>query len=506
MNQNSKDWTNTHIHILVIRLIFLENSMTEKYYTAKPAKFANTEKCNLTKVDDLPEYANGNSIPVKVDKDSAIQRLSTNIYAHATSGVREIYANEARACNIAKKLGYDPEILFTVNETYRRIILEGIDSMGMSWDTFKHVYCVLGRTTNNDGTQPGQFGFGRTAYTVMSSVMILETNCRETNDKYRVDGINGVEFITGQPTPKMDHYGTRISIVVKPDVDLKDLVKMVISCARLSGIKTTIIADGSLEGHSGVVEQQSLADMIKEEETDQVKKRIDKNTIIVTENKNVAIAYIAGRLSKKSYFFLCGMPISFEYAGRYKQVIQRMAVNVKDERNFLPTDDREKFTNVATKAITEEIDSLIDVEIKKLGKIKSFKEYISNDRSRLFDRFRHCGGVDILTKLLGRDSFDLLCTYSNILYTQAADASYFRDHLCCIITGPNFLITNSLNNDTISAIREHDPTIMVVWLEKYDAMRRIFSQHGILTVKEYIKANNIKIKKQQALGMSRFPD
>ncbi len=52
---------------------------------------------------NLFEGTDDGFIPMDVDKDVAIQRMSRDLYQFASSGFRELYANEARACRYAKK-------------------------------------------------------------------------------------------------------------------------------------------------------------------------------------------------------------------------------------------------------------------------------------------------------------------------------------------------------------------------------------------------------------------
>ena len=93
-----------------------------------------------------------------------IQRISHDLYAKPESGFRELFNNEARACRTARKHhNASPRIEVSIVPSERKLIIHGIDSMGMSMDRFLNIFTVLGRSDNFDGSECGQFGLGRAA-------------------------------------------------------------------------------------------------------------------------------------------------------------------------------------------------------------------------------------------------------------------------------------------------------------------------------------------------------
>ena len=182
----------------------------------------------------LPDKARDGFLAVSLESDVVTQRISRDLYASPQSGIRELYVNEVRACKEAARHGAKPYIHITIDAAVRSITVEGIDSMGMGWTTFRDVYAVLGRSTNFDGRTPGQFGFGRAAYTCLSDIMIMDIHSRETGERYSVMGRNGVGFQTGLPEPAdMDHFGVRISMTVRPDVTFRAIIDMLEACAMV---------------------------------------------------------------------------------------------------------------------------------------------------------------------------------------------------------------------------------------------------------------------------------
>src|SRR5690606_5268990 len=190
----------------------------------------------------LLQASNNGLIPVKLEEDVIIQRISHDLYSDPKSGFRELYNNEARACRIARKNypGASPHIVVTVKPSERRLVIRGIDSMGMSQQKFLTVYTVLGRSDNFDSTEVGQFGMGRAAYTCLSDIMVLETYSRETGEKYAVMGKNGVGYnVLPQPTD-LDNYGTRITVTLRENISIPALVEYIFDVCRFSGVRTTI--------------------------------------------------------------------------------------------------------------------------------------------------------------------------------------------------------------------------------------------------------------------------
>ena len=57
---------------------------------------------DITYNENLFDGTEKGFIKMDVDKDVAIQRMSKKLYKHASSGLRELYVNEARACRYAK--------------------------------------------------------------------------------------------------------------------------------------------------------------------------------------------------------------------------------------------------------------------------------------------------------------------------------------------------------------------------------------------------------------------
>ena len=110
--------------------------------------------------DDITD-ANGN-INIIINSEVIGQTLAKKIYTSWTSGLRELYNNEARACRTAKKMGGNPSIVITINptESSKQVIIQGVDSLGITKAMFNKVLRVIGTSGNTDGEEIGQYGMG----------------------------------------------------------------------------------------------------------------------------------------------------------------------------------------------------------------------------------------------------------------------------------------------------------------------------------------------------------
>ena len=272
-------------------------------------------------------------VPNRIDHSSVMARVSRDLYASETAGIRELLANEITAARAARKLGADPRIEVTILPD--RICVWGVDSLGMERRIFDDIYTVLGRSGNFDGSTPGQFGFGRAAYVTISDHMLLETRHRN-GDKYVALGVEGRGFQVDMGIPDIP-YGTRITLVPRDGAPLhgmKCLVERIAGRCEIPITLATPKGTGEL-GRTGLatVWQFMAADLPDAE-------------------------FAAGTGNGKPLAFLCGIPIGFTYRGKFDISV---AVDIHDERKYMPTPDRERMTEEAEHAISK----LIDAEVER---------------------------------------------------------------------------------------------------------------------------------------------
>jgi hypothetical protein len=141
----------------------------------------------------LQQASQDGMIKVKLEEEVIIQRVSHDLYANPRSGFREFYNNECRACRIASRVfGANPSIEVTLVPSERKLVIQGVDSLGISQDKFLQVYSVLGRSDNFSGSEIGMYGLGRASYVTISDTVVLETFSREDGTAYAVLGKSGI--------------------------------------------------------------------------------------------------------------------------------------------------------------------------------------------------------------------------------------------------------------------------------------------------------------------------
>jgi hypothetical protein len=205
--------------------------------------------------DDITDD-NGN-INIVINSEVIGQTLAKKIYTSWTSGLRELYNNEARACRTAKKMGGNPSIVITIdpNESNRQVIIQGVDSLGITKAMFAKVLRIIGTSGNTDGEEIGQYGMGFIAYALMTDALLLETWSRETDEHYAMLCDSGLKF---KPIPldttndvnTMSEYGTKLTMTCNNDVDFSELVHNVAQLARFSHVPTKMILLDNIVGYS----------------------------------------------------------------------------------------------------------------------------------------------------------------------------------------------------------------------------------------------------------------
>ncbi len=489
--------------------------MGEKYYKPEIRKEEPLKLQQTGWAGDMPDGSAGGFISTDLEKDVVRQRISKDLYANPSSGIRELYANEARACRTAIGGGHGARISLKVDSHSRKIVLEGFGSSGMSWDTFANVFCVLGRSTNFDGRESGQFGFGRAAYMCISDIMILETHCRETGERYAVMGKAGEGFQTGLPTPDKGDFGTRVSLTAREDVDLGEIVRMVHDCARLSGVPTEIEITGSAATTewgrelSGMVPAGDLETLALEslKSYDRrlfgspdcgVLRRLHASTID-GDDIDVCITYsgtgaVGGDVTVA---YLCGIPIQYDYVGKYRGHIGLLSVNVRDERKYKPTPDRERLSDEARERVDREIDSMITGFVSSIEK-GSFEEYVMSPECRLIDGLIHGPVQDDLDGISEWDDYHRMLT-CDAREPDSPNGSPWEIGLR-LVAGKRrgILVTDSCRSAQIDPVLRRDPKIKVFKVDP--DMIPLFESNGVMSVKSYMSANGIKSDRSSTSG------
>ena len=163
---------------------------------------------------------NPDTIQVRLKDDAVIKYLSEGIYKSWKSAIRELFANELTAALTAQEIDphANPRIEIRINPETRELVIHGMDSLGITQDTFADKLIYYGRSGNTSFRKLGRFGFGIKSYVAIGKSIKIESYSRETNQRFGVVGSEGAYFkrMPDKELSISDH-GTKISIILKDD-------------------------------------------------------------------------------------------------------------------------------------------------------------------------------------------------------------------------------------------------------------------------------------------------
>lgn len=450
-------------------------------------------------------------IMVKLEEAVVRDRISHDLYAKPSSGLRELFANEARACRTAQREhNATPKIEVTVNNLSRQLTIHGHDSMGIDQELFVNVVRYLGRSNNFSGKETGQFGFGLASYTCLSDIMILETYSRQTGEKYAVMGKGGVGFQI-LPEPDMESYGTRITVTLKDTISLYDLLSDLANFAMFCGIDTYLIVEGNeitareCTYDVGVhrLERMTFAEKLDRESRDNTSyKTIQAIPVEIHEDDYE----LYGRFVFKQWVgekdptdpdtirldydyyrhktLLLGLPINVNINVPFSSCI----INILNEREYRPTPDRERLAEESAKRLEKQIRQKI-LEFFKKGEIKQPDEYAKHKYNLLY---RHRSSHGINTYLTERAT-DVL----DFLETRIVTGTDKRTNIGAVLKPDTKLVKlKSLRSNKVNAIYHAFPNATVFRLIPWNspASLEIIGkvQYDVLDGDEYLGQHGIK--------------
>ena len=344
----------------------------------------------------------GTTIKFKLEEDVIRARISHELYSSFKSAIRELYNNEARSCRETKRQHPEtnPEIHITINPVERKITIEGIDSGGISVDIFKNVLSVLGVSSNFSGSEIGQMGMGYASYVMIFEAMVMDTFCRETNEKYSVLADGGVDFkVLGKPD--MKHYGTRLSGTYKQEIDIDEFIEVVYKVSRFSQVPTYIhLTDDTQENNAGVqrcVNYKNGYEYImrmraEDDNSDRYEvadcKDSDKFFMPIKIERDdfdfyaYLICYPTRYGGWSSYDLpneycattLVGTPIEADMPYKITDSVSGWFLNIKDERKYMPTADRDRMKDDSIDDIVEEIQAEM-LKVYERFRLTSVEDY-----------------------------------------------------------------------------------------------------------------------------------
>lgn len=492
------------------------------------------DQAELSYAEKLLQASSNGLIPVKLEQDVVIQRISHDLYANAESGFRELYNNEARACRIARNhYNASPRIEVTLVPSERKLVIHGIDSTGMSQEKFLTVYTVLGRSDNFDSTEVGQFGMGRASYTCISDIMVLETYSRETGEKYAVIGKNGIGYNVLPEPIDLKEYGTRITLTLRHDISIVNLVKYMMKVCMFSGVDTylNLEEDISTEGlpsyriekvHTKAGRYRlgtiTFAEYLENKvQTSETYRPLVK--MVFVEAKEDTDFYLYGIIAiRKGYdndlvvelpdsssggTYLLGTPIE---ADGIQLPFSHWVLNVKDERKYPPTADRERLSNNAIDAIEEKVKSSLKEKLQFLD-LKSVQDYVESPYKPIYRVLEGMG----LGEYLSEYTIDL-SKFVEISVRTPEYPGRTTKIADLLAQSQNLFYLDSLNENKIALIRSKVPDALVFRLgskqehesSSIDAFQR-FRKFGVKFGEEFIRENNLKTKRRERIVPEDLP-
>jgi len=361
-------------------------------------------KQKVNKPDDLPIpkeeiiesplakiLGKGKTIKTTYDQEVVSSYLAEGIYSGYKSGLRELYNNEARACRQSRdEYNATPEIHITLDPTERGFIIEGKDSLGITTDVFDKSLTIMGITSNNNANEIGQMGMGFASYTTLAQSVKVDTWARESDECYSFMAENGKKF-DPLPNPKMKQFGTKISGSyylenprTKEHLYIDDMITQLHKLARYSTIPTYIhLTDDTDDNSSGTImckqyesPKDYLSDEFREQCEDKDNRELTYRKDIEIVNKNYEFfgvigiekttwdnAYACSMNEMDMPLTLLGTPIIEDELNwedrRNKDKIGRAfsgyVLNIKNERKYKPTADRDRMVAGAMQTIYQEI-------------------------------------------------------------------------------------------------------------------------------------------------------
>jgi hypothetical protein len=367
----------------------LEEMKMAEYYspTVHVEKPLNIPKAAVAYPSKLPDI-----IKIRLKASAVAQQIAVALYSSPSAGFREIYSNEARAARIARKqFGANPRIEVTVNPKERTLTVQGIDSLGITSSIFVEVLRYMGRTTNDLAGEVGQFGWGFFAAFTLTDDLRLETYARETKERYGVTAESAAGF---KPLPEEEveiaEYGTKITTKVKQQIHLNDLVEWIERYCRYSDIETNLTITHDIKDEKwgyDWVKRKAGRSRVDGSFRDQLRKSVEDDSLKVVYEVEV---------DKPDYYFygatagneehartnpdrkdilLLRVPIESEDIKGFDLPLTGWVLNVKDERRYPPTPDRDRFKEGTIKTILHEIQSTLEARFSADFRLRSLDDY-----------------------------------------------------------------------------------------------------------------------------------
>ncbi len=344
----------------------------------------------------VKSYKLGDEINVTVNSQAIIPIIADKIYKSPYSAVRELYNNEVTACKKAIKINpkLDPRIEIKLNTQTRELTIMGIDSLGIDSETFTKILAIMGNSGNNNGEDMGYFGLGFYSFVKISERIIIISNSLETGEKWGMICKSALKFekLKDKQYDPLDKTGFKIILNVKNELNFNAITEKVKEISKLSGIKTSYYIDGDM---ISLVQYDNLENYFKQYYSEYFDQNHPPYSIVYRHiNKpeyELIIGFISGDNDKEliNECTLLNTPIELDF---YTNKNQLILINIKSERIFKPTPDRERFEEESETKIKKIIEDNNFEYNEELPTISNINEWY-NSKSRHF--IRMVGKVDL---------------------------------------------------------------------------------------------------------------
>lgn len=470
-----------------------------------------------------------------VDVPLAIERLSRDVYQSASSAPREDMANEMRSAATAATLhGASPSIRVVANRETRLFSVQGIDTMGCTWDAFARAMAVIGRTTNADPGMPGQMGMGFYANLLLSDTIIFDSHSRETGERFTAMCKGGTEWQVGLVSAPMPEYGARVSMTVHAGVDMAMIKNMVRKCARLSPCPVRMIdergrwedlpmfssamslARSSMYGHhyAGAGDDPDaefsplpalIGESMRNKDHDGAlylygkKDGVEVCATFVADFRRVRIDGKPTRVRAMSRGYcpaeahLVGMPIRLDYGnsggadrGAFRNA-HLITVVVHDERLYRPTADRERFESDSERRVCSKIDEILAEQMAAVRWPRTLAEHLRSPYRAALDAAIDSGermGTDnyrMAVPPVGRDAHEA-AMLGRTLVRNGFDRKMMPLYRAAYMH-PRSVLAKKVDARLILAVARHDPSMRVLVTGKADGL----AESGFEGIEAYMR-------------------
>ncbi|MDV3293444.1 MAG: hypothetical protein LYZ70_04160 [Nitrososphaerales archaeon] len=429
----------------------------------------------------LDELADGNGvIKAKIDETVIRERLGSGIYSKPSSAFRELYANELRACAEARRRGLNPVIEVTLDWKERTLVIQGTDSLGMTRERFANVLAVLGETDNPSGMEIGQWGIGHMAFRAISDAILFEVHSLESGETFAYLG-NGDVYQSVPESRPLEKTGTRVTVTLRDGLDINDLATRIEYVCRYSDINTF------------------LTEIDEEGRNNSEPKRVNTN-LSLAESIRRSLGIPIEIDDEEFSFFMMAEARNAEPT-RCETLLLRMPIqgplikqafpcpfsilNIKDERRYPPTADRERLSEQAQKDILERVKQRLRERLPGILDLRTLDDFRkSTDRAfyqdslytQLKDFYTPSAETVEISELAGLEVKEC--------HLEAAKGWMKTTFSSLVVSSNNVFYSETLSKEVLYALREEyedavmfKPLIFDDWNKKRHIS--LFKKYGI---------------------------